>query len=358
MKIETDIAAANDSSSDNTSVAPEGDTYAFNLSRQNTVVSNSTVASEGEKITPAAADSNGVYTAPYPHSAAEAKSDQPYAAVEVSAITTESAAEAKEPESKTVAASSMDVESTSSAAPVQLKGRLNSFKSMDSSSSSAVPTAETTVTDAMEVAYSSSSSSASSSGVGCGADSDRPFNKRVIWCGENMPKFVDDTEDVDDVHFDTRQSFLNLCQGNHYQFDQLRRAKHSSMMVLYHLHNPDAPKFVHNCNLCHMDILTGTRHHCETCDIDFCHGCVSQHGKELHPEHTLRAISLVSSVPTQMTEEQRRERQRSVTLHLQLLQHSANCPECTSKNCKKMKVTFGSFLVQISGFIHSVMFIS
>eukprot|EP00607_Mallomonas_marina_P011082 CAMPEP_0182423844 /NCGR_PEP_ID=MMETSP1167-20130531/9918_1 /TAXON_ID=2988 /ORGANISM="Mallomonas Sp, Strain CCMP3275" /LENGTH=519 /DNA_ID=CAMNT_0024603145 /DNA_START=677 /DNA_END=2237 /DNA_ORIENTATION=+ len=56
---------------------------------------------------------------------------------------------------------------------------------------------------------------------------------------------IDETEDPDDTQecefFDTRQAFLNLCQGNHYQFDQLRRAKHTSMMVLYHLHNPDAP---------------------------------------------------------------------------------------------------------------------
>ncbi|KAK6134971.1 hypothetical protein DH2020_031255 [Rehmannia glutinosa] len=47
--------------------------------------------------------------------------------------------------------------------------------------------------------------------------------------------------------FDTRQAFLSLCQGNHYQYDTLRRAKHSSMMVLYHLHNPTAPAFVTTC---------------------------------------------------------------------------------------------------------------
>ncbi|KAB1212752.1 Histone acetyltransferase HAC12 [Morella rubra] len=43
-----------------------------------------------------------------------------------------------------------------------------------------------------------------------------------------------DTKDKDEIleseFFDTRQAFLSLCQGNHYQYDTLRRAKHSSMM--------------------------------------------------------------------------------------------------------------------------------
>lgn len=156
----------------------------------------------------------------------------------------------------------------------------------------------------------------------------------------------DDTEDRDDTqeceHFETRLAFLNLCQGNNYQFDQLRRAKHTSLMTLYHLHNPDAPKFMAVCNKCNSSILTGYRYHCETCDVDICQKCYQQNGSRIHP-HPLRPLS-VGGAAMQLTDEQRRERQRSIALHLQLLQHASSCSatDCKSKNCQKMKVRYTS----------------
>ena len=158
---------------------------------------------------------------------------------------------------------------------------------------------------------------------------------------------TDDTEDVDDTleseHFDTRQSFLNLCQGNHYQFDQLRRAKHTSMMVLYHMHNPDAPKFVSNCNVCHRDILVGHKYRCEPCEQDYCPACYGIHGARVHV-HPLRAMAVTAVLaPPTLTDEQRRQRQQAIDLHLTLLVHASSCvlgSDCKSRHCQKMKVSW------------------
>lgn len=107
-----------------------------------------------------------------------------------------------------------------------------------------------------------------------------------------------DTKDKDEIleseFFDTRQAFLSLCQGNHYQYDTLRRAKHSSMMVLYHLHNPTAPAFVTTCNLCQLDIETGQGWRCEVCpDYDVCNSCYQKDGGIDHPHKLTNHPSVV-----------------------------------------------------------------
>ncbi|KAL3805325.1 hypothetical protein HJC23_009032 [Cyclotella cryptica] len=148
----------------------------------------------------------------------------------------------------------------------------------------------------------------------------------------------DDDEEMDCEFLNNRQLFLNLCQGNHYQFDQLRRAKHTSMMVLWHLHNRDAPKFVQQCAVCSREILQGMRYHCPTCaDFDQCYECMSNPNVPRH-QHPLKPIP-VGSQQSSLTPEQRKERQRSIQLHMTLLLHAATCKssKCASANCAKMK---------------------
>ena len=148
----------------------------------------------------------------------------------------------------------------------------------------------------------------------------------------------DDDEELDCEFLNNRQLFLNLCQGNHYQFDSLRRAKHTSMMVLWHLHNRDAPKFVQQCAVCSREILQGKRYHCPTCaDFDQCIDCLRNPAIARHP-HQLQAIPVGQQAST-LTADQRKERQRSIALHMTLLLHASTCRSatCTSANCQKMK---------------------
>ncbi|XP_074287927.1 histone acetyltransferase HAC1-like isoform X2 [Silene latifolia] len=154
-----------------------------------------------------------------------------------------------------------------------------------------------------------------------------------------------DTKDKDEIleseFFDTRQAFLSLCQGNHYQYDTLRRAKHSSMMVLYHLHNPTAPAFVTTCNKCHLDIETGQGWRCETCpDYDVCNGCYQKDGGIDHP-HKLTNHPSIADRDAQ-NKEARQQRVLQLRKMLDLLVHASQCRSstCQYPNCRKVKALF------------------
>lgn len=154
----------------------------------------------------------------------------------------------------------------------------------------------------------------------------------------------DDDEDLDCEFLNNRQAFLNLCRGNHYQFDELRRAKHTSLMVLWHLHNRDAPKFVQQCVACSREILSGKRYHCNTCpDYDLCQECFNDpnvnRGKCTHTLQPMAVESDSNNEQRGLSDAERQQRQRNLELHIQLIEHASRCMSkgCTSTNCAKMK---------------------
>jgi len=64
---------------------------------------------------------------------------------------------------------------------------------------------------------------------------------------------------------DGRDAFLMMARDKHYEFSSLRRAKFSSMAMLYELHTQARDSFVYTCNNCHANV--DTRYHCSVCDV-------------------------------------------------------------------------------------------
>ncbi|ETW08045.1 hypothetical protein, variant [Aphanomyces invadans] len=92
--------------------------------------------------------------------------------------------------------------------------------------------------------------------------------------------------------FDTREAFLMYCQNNHCQFDQIRRSKHSSMMVLYHLFNQGTTGFTFSCHKCNMTLTSGKRWNCSICiNFNLCEGCRAK-TKHEHPLHPFQIVSI------------------------------------------------------------------
>jgi E1A/CREB-binding protein len=166
---------------------------------------------------------------------------------------------------------------------------------------------------------------------------------------------IGDTIDKDEPQeiemFESRQQFLNYCQTNHFQFDELRRAKHTSMMILFQLHHPHIPKFIPQCGACFRDITYGSRYHCKACsNFDLCEACfkpvtsgqwVDRGPQYCHDKsHEFATISVEAHLTVQKSRE---DQSRTFAVHLKLLSHTARCegpPKCTLNNCSRMKNYF------------------
>ncbi|XP_010487036.1 PREDICTED: histone acetyltransferase HAC5-like isoform X1 [Camelina sativa] len=171
---------------------------------------------------------------------------------------------------------------------------------------------------------------------------------------DDVPTVIKDNDDIlESEFFDTRQAFLSLCQGNHYQYDTLRRAKHSSMMILYHLHNPTVPAFATACVICQQELETAQGWRCEVCpDYDVCNACYS---KGINHPHSLisRPSATDSVVQNTQTNQMQAAQLRELLLHVMtcvsgqcqyprcrmtklLVRHGLACKTRGCPHCKKM----------------------
>jgi E1A/CREB-binding protein len=147
-----------------------------------------------------------------------------------------------------------------------------------------------------------------------------------------MLNIKDSVKKLDTEIFQNRSDFLSLCQGNRYQFDSIRRAKHSTMMVLYHLHHPEEPAFVSTCNICSKEIDVSYEWRCHICeDYDLCTEC---YRKNYH-EHTM----LQTKSRSQDSKIDRNKRIHKVNRWVKLFSHSSLCirKECNSFSCREFR---------------------
>uniref|UniRef100_K3WB48 histone acetyltransferase n=1 Tax=Globisporangium ultimum (strain ATCC 200006 / CBS 805.95 / DAOM BR144) TaxID=431595 RepID=K3WB48_GLOUD len=101
----------------------------------------------------------------------------------------------------------------------------------------------------------------------------RPQTTVPDWCRQ-VPRF-----------FGNRFMFHQLCSSAGYQFDSLRRAKHSTMMILHHYFNEHIPQVNVFCRECSLLITNVEYWSCPECDrFALCDTCCKRDGtKHKHP---------------------------------------------------------------------------
>ncbi|TMW55146.1 hypothetical protein Poli38472_013908 [Pythium oligandrum] len=80
--------------------------------------------------------------------------------------------------------------------------------------------------------------------------------------------------------FGSRFMFHQLCASATYQFDTIRRAKHSTMMMLHHFFNDHVPQLNVFCSECYLLITHMNYWHCDDCTHRFalCDLCYKRQG--------------------------------------------------------------------------------
>ncbi|XP_027337207.1 histone acetyltransferase HAC12-like [Abrus precatorius] len=163
--------------------------------------------------------------------------------------------------------------------------------------------------------------------------------KKHTLCQVLMNDIIFDTKEndiiLDNGLFEDRQKFLSFCQKKLFQFDTLRQAKYSSMMILHHLKNPTVPVGT-KCSICfkHNNVLQWNWK-CEICpEFTVCFACYKERGAICHVHKLSRTCSgNKESMQNLMQELQ------DVILHASQC-HSTRTRPCTYPHCLEIKKLF------------------
>ncbi|XP_019854901.1 PREDICTED: uncharacterized protein LOC100636542 [Amphimedon queenslandica] len=134
-------------------------------------------------------------------------------------------------------------------------------------------------------------------------------------------------------------AFLNLARENHWEFSSLRRAKFSTMSMLYELHNQgDSNKdnIIYCCNNCGTDIEF--RWHCKECeDYNLCSTCYYKIGHEHSMERL--GFSMEDKEPKSSSASTTFSRLEIQQRRNEFLIHACQCKDssCSKQLCIKMK---------------------
>ena len=81
----------------------------------------------------------------------------------------------------------------------------------------------------------------------------------------SLPEIKDPDQCMLNDLMDGRDSFLTLAREKHFEFSSLRRAKHSTMALLYELHTHGKINFTYSCNACKA--IIDNHYHCNVCPV-------------------------------------------------------------------------------------------
>lgn len=169
----------------------------------------------------------------------------------------------------------------------------------------------------------------------------------------SLPEIRDVDQLVNCDLMDGRDAFLTLAREKHYEFSSLRRAKFSSVALLWELHNSTNGGFVYTCNKCKRHVVE-TRYHCTECeDFDLCSSCYQQEG---HPHRMEKLGDLFGAGESEVgsggggsgdygsgsgnaVTSPGESRRLSIQRCIQSLVHACQCRDanCRLPSCHKMK---------------------